>query len=299
MNYPILALILANIIWGAAVPIFKLSIANIPPFIFLFIRFFIAALIFAPGVIAKYQPLAKKDMKNIFFASISGFTLAIAFLFLGLQKAPSLNFSAIVAMGPLLLYLCAVILLRERPHRRTIYGGLIACAGVLFIILFPILAQGNYNAGELIGNLLFILATIFNVIYILISKKTLKKIPVNQTLFWVFAIASITFVPFAILDLQHWSMSELNTNGLVGLMYGVIFSSVLAYFFEQWAISRTDAQQIGIFTYLVPIMTVLVAIPLLHEYPTIYFYIGAIFVIIGIIIAESHISFHPHPVHKL
>ena len=37
---PILALIITNVIWGAASPIFKLALTNIPPFTLAFIRFF-------------------------------------------------------------------------------------------------------------------------------------------------------------------------------------------------------------------------------------------------------------------
>ena len=43
---PILALILANVIWGFAIPIYKLVLDDIPPFAFTFIRFSVAALVF-------------------------------------------------------------------------------------------------------------------------------------------------------------------------------------------------------------------------------------------------------------
>ncbi|PIX68551.1 hypothetical protein COZ40_02690, partial [Candidatus Roizmanbacteria bacterium CG_4_10_14_3_um_filter_39_13] len=48
---PIVALIIANIIWGAACPIFKFALVNIPPFTIAFIRFFFAGIIFLPLVL--------------------------------------------------------------------------------------------------------------------------------------------------------------------------------------------------------------------------------------------------------
>ena len=45
---PVIALIIANIIWGAAAPIFKLALTNIPPFTLGFIRFFFAGSILLP-----------------------------------------------------------------------------------------------------------------------------------------------------------------------------------------------------------------------------------------------------------
>lgn len=37
---PFVALVIANIIWGGASPIFKYALQNIPPFTLAFIRFF-------------------------------------------------------------------------------------------------------------------------------------------------------------------------------------------------------------------------------------------------------------------
>ena len=46
----ILAILIANIIWGAAPPVFKYALEGIPPFILAFIRFFSASLIFLPFI---------------------------------------------------------------------------------------------------------------------------------------------------------------------------------------------------------------------------------------------------------
>jgi len=42
----ILAIIIAEVIWGAAPPIFKYSLQEVPPFTLAFIRFFTASFIF-------------------------------------------------------------------------------------------------------------------------------------------------------------------------------------------------------------------------------------------------------------
>ncbi|EKE12839.1 MAG: hypothetical protein ACD_13C00135G0001, partial [uncultured bacterium] len=60
----ILALIVANIIWGAASPIFKLSLQNIPPFTLAFLRFFLGSilLIFVVGKKIFIQISSWKDL---------------------------------------------------------------------------------------------------------------------------------------------------------------------------------------------------------------------------------------------
>ncbi len=63
---PILALIITNIIWGAASPIFKFALQNIPPFTLAFIRFFFAGLLFLPFVFLFYQKLSLKRWLEVF-----------------------------------------------------------------------------------------------------------------------------------------------------------------------------------------------------------------------------------------
>ena len=99
------------------------------------------------------------------------------------------------------------------------------------------------------------------------------------------------------IELQQWSFSLLDYRGWIGIIFGVIFSSAIAYSLYNYGISKIDAQEVGIFGYIDPIIAILIAVPLLHEYPTLYFYMGTFFVFIGIVIAEGRI--HWHPFHKL
>lgn len=296
MNYPILALIGANIIWGAAIPIFKYSLENVPPFTLLFIRFFYASAFFVPLAIKNWQKMNVRDGLEIVGSGIFGFTLAISFLFLGLPKAPSINFPIIHSASPLLIYLCALLFLKEKPHPKLLIGSLISILGVLIIILFPFLQSGA-RIGEFEGNLFYILATITYVVYIVISKSLLKRINVYQATLLMFLVASATYFPFMLRELQSWSFAQLDAKGWFGIVFGVIFSSALAYFLQHWAEAKIDAQEVGLFTYLDPVATVVIAIPLLGEVPTIHYFFGAILIFAGIFIAEKR--FHWHPIHKL
>src|SRR3989338_6900538 len=86
----ILALILANIIWGAASPIFKFSLQNIPPFTLAFIRFYGASLILLV-MTYPYLKIERKDWLKMVLLSFFGVTFNISFFFLGLKLAPSIN----------------------------------------------------------------------------------------------------------------------------------------------------------------------------------------------------------------
>jgi len=83
----IIALILANIIWGASFPIYKWALEIIPPFMFVVIRFLGGALIILPFVY-KSLKIERADVPKLIFASLLGLTIAIPMLFFGLKLSP-------------------------------------------------------------------------------------------------------------------------------------------------------------------------------------------------------------------
>jgi len=171
-NKAILALIVANIIWGAASPIFKLALQNISPFTLAFSRFFGACLILFPFAVNNLW-IEKKDWRNLLLLSFFGITINITFFFFGLKAAPSINAPIIASSGPIFLYLFSILILHEKPHPKVLGGMIVSLLGVLIIVGQPILTNGF--DGQVLGNLFFVLATTGSVGYAIVSKEILAK----------------------------------------------------------------------------------------------------------------------------
>jgi drug/metabolite transporter (DMT)-like permease len=291
---PIWALIIANIIWGVASPIFKFALENIPPFTLAFIRFFFAGLIFIPLTVGHWQKLSWSEFFNILLVGFFGITINIAFFFMGLEKTTSITAPIIASSGPVFIYFFSVIFLKEQPRLKIFSGMLLAFFGVLFIIFSPFLFDGKKMVfGQVEGNLLLLIATLATVPQALIGKKVLEKINVYQVSLMTFLFGSLTFFPLMMNELRFWSFESLNSQGWLGIIFGVFFSSALAYFLFYYGTSKILAQEAALFTYIDPIMAMVVAAPLLGEYPTLYFFIGSVFVFGGIYLAESRLHWHP------
>lgn len=294
-NQAILALITANIIWGAASPIFKLALQNIPPFTLAYLRFFGAMLILFPFT-ARNLYIRKEDRFHLILLSILGITVNITFFFLGLKSAPSINAPIIASSGPVFLYLFAILILHERPHQKVLWGMIVSLIGVLVIIGQPILT-GGLNL-EIMGNLFFILATIGSIGHVIVSKEILPKYPVTTVTFWSFLIGSTTFLPLFLYEMfSLHPFNSLDGRGITGIIFGILLSSVTAYILFEWGIKKLAAQEVGIFTYIDPLIAIIIAIPLLGETITPIFIIGSLLVFSGIFIAEGRL--HWHPLHKL
>lgn len=290
-----MAVILANIIWGAGSPIFKWSLQEMPPLTFAFLRFSLASLILLPLVLHKLH-VKKQDILDLIFLAFFGFTLNISLFLVGITLTKSINAPIIGSAGPVFLVIGAIVYLKERPKRRTIIGALISLLGILIITLQPVLLHSS--EGSLLGNALLILSTISSVIYTLLLKKIAGKYDSFTLTFWTFAIGAVTFLPGALFE-GHGQLliTGLHTQALLGIAYGAFFSSIVGYLAYTYAVRVVDMSEIGTFMYLDPVAAILIAYPLLGEKVTSAYILGAILVFLGIFFAEKRL--HWHPIHKL
>ena len=292
INYPVLALIIANIIWGATSPIIKFSLQNIPPFSLAFIRFLLAALLLYPFV---HKSANYSQLKNrwLWIFALSGITFNIIFFFLGLQRTQSIIAPIIGSSGPIMVLVGSMIFLKEHATKRQITGMIISLAGVLWIVVLPFLF--HRYAGETLGNIFMILATVGAVVSTLAGRKFLTPENAWAMTFWSCVIGTLTFLPLAFWEFNVnplW-LANLDYRGWTGIIYGAIFSSAIAYGASDWALSKLTAFRTSIFSYMDPVVAVLVAYPLLGETITVPFLIGSVLVFAGIYIAENRIHYHP------
>ncbi len=287
----ILALIIANIIWGGASPIFKYALQNIPPFTLAFIRFSGASIILFPFVWKEFIKLhnEKENLKNIVLFSIFGVTINITFFFLALEYTKSINAPIIGSSGPIMTLIFSVIFLKEHPKINKIIGLIIAFLGILIIIIQPLFENGLDLS--VLGNLFLVLATFGAVGQTLIGKNLMQKYPPFPLTFLSFVIGALTFIPMMIPELID--IKPLDSKALVGIVYGVLFSSLAAYSLYAWGLSKIQASEAGLFAYIDPIVAIIIAYPLLGEKPTPLYIIGAILVFSGIFVAEKRINYHP------
>lgn len=287
----ITALIVANIIWGAGSPVFKWAFESVHPLTLAFARFLIPTVIL--GILYnKRLAIHKKDIFTFILCGITGVSINIGTYFLGIHYTKSINSPIIGAAGPVFLILGSMIFLKERPSKHMLVGNLLGLTGVLFIVLEPIFANSHMN-GSLFGNMLLVIATLGATAGTLIAKDLTKTYKPVTIAFWSFAVATVSFAPFFTMDLMKYGLlPQLTPQGIFAVLFGGLFSSLAAYTLLFWALEYVPAASVGIFDYLQPLVAILIAAPLVHEYPTPFFLSGAILVLGGIYLSESHTKFH-------
>ena len=291
----ILALIIANVIWGASFPIYKWALDDIPSLTFVFLRFYIGALILLPFVY-KDLKVEREDWWDLFLMSFVGITISISLLILGLKLSSSINAPIIMSMGPVILIIGSFFYLKEKLKRKVILGTLVSLIGVLLIVILPVFKEGL--SGSVLGNLFLVGAAITSVVHALLLKKIMPKYKPLPIAFWQFLIGSLPLLPFFFIELNqtHWT-SDINMKIIIGLFFGAVLATAIAHSIYAYGIKFIKASEVGVFTYVDPVATIVVAVPLLHEEITPLYLAGAAFVFLGILIAEGRL--HYHPLHRL
>ncbi len=294
-----LAFIVANIIWGAAAPIFKLALQNIPPFSLAFWRFFLGSLILLAMLRKKaYISLkSKTDTTILVWYALLGITINILFFFWGLQRTYAINSPVISSSAPILTMLFALLFLHERFVLRKFLGMVLGTIGILTIILEPLLEKGV--DGSITGNVFLVIATVAAVGQTITGKKIVEKYDPVALTFWSFVIGSASFLPLAIYDVVKTPLlyQMLDWRGVFGIAYGAIFSSTVGYTLFAWALARVSATDSSMFTYIDPVAGTILSYFLLHEPITAPFLAGSVFIFGGILVAEGRL--HYHPIHRL
>lgn len=322
INPAVFYLALAAVIWGATVPIMKITLQEIPIFSLIVLRMTTASIFLFPFVASKLKidshglkaavlpsslkirftsvlkdgvfssRIKKEDFKLLFLAAFFGTNLNLAFFFYGLRYSQAINASVIVATTPVLTLILAHIYLKEKLSAKLIAGALLAFLGILTIIGIPVF-ELKWQA--VVGDLALLASALAWVGHEIFSKKALKKHPPIVVAFATTVIGAAVFAPLALWELSTnpgW-YSGLSAQGILGLLYGIFFSSLIAYTVWQIGLSKTTATQASFIFYLLPVFGIIFSIILLKESFSPILFLGTALVAAGIVLTEYHRKKHP------
>jgi drug/metabolite transporter (DMT)-like permease len=126
-------------------------------------------------------------------------------------------------------------------------------------------------------------------IYILIGNRLAGKYSVLAQLNYIFLIGFIGLIP-AYLVTPHHSLGEISTLTWECLLYLALICSIVAYFIFNDSIIGLGPSKTAIYQYLEPFFAIVLAVVLLSEPLTITIAAGAVFIILGIAMADNNLK---------
>jgi drug/metabolite transporter (DMT)-like permease len=184
--------------------------------------------------------------------------------------------SMLLQVSPIILTVLAILFLGERATSGLVAGLLVAFAGVTLIGL----GTSDGGKGDLVGVLLCLVSCFAYTISVVLQKPMLTRLPALDLTFVASAVGAVVTLPFApqlIDDARHAPVSS-----VWWLVYLGVFPTALAFTTYSFALGHLSASTMGLSTYLVPPITVLIAWVFLGETPPALAYAGGVLCLAGV-----------------
>lgn len=265
--------IMVMLIWGLNLVFSKIGLGQIPPLLFVTLRFAIAAVLLLPFVRIPPRHL----MKPIFAVAVTMGLLHFSFMFVGLNGIdPATAAIAINLQVPFSAALAAIFFSDRLGWRRTI-GAAIAMLGVGVVAGEPRLA------GQLVPLSLVVTATLLWSIAMIQIKK-MPRIDGMQLNAWVSAFAAPMLLTSSLLleDGQWAALRDADWRGYGAVLYNSAAVFVFSYGVWYYLLRRYPVNVTMPITLLVPVFAVIFSVLLVDNPLTVPMIVGGLITLCGV-----------------
>ena len=179
----------------------------------------------------------------------------------------------------ILIAVFAGLLLGEGFPRWLGAGIAVAFAGVVLIGVATRSAET-----DVVGVVLCVVAAITYAIGVVAQKPLLRRLPVLQVTFTACAIGAVCLLPWSFALVGE--LGDAPAGAIAGMVYLGVVPTALAFSTWAYALSRMDAGKLGVTTYLVPPLVILLGWLLLDEIPPALALVGGAVCLAGVALSR-------------
>ncbi len=269
--------------WGATFVVVKAALSYASVFVFLAVRFSLAALF-----MAAIQPRALRHLRRaelvagaaLGFFMFGGYAFQTAGLLYTTPAKSGLVTGSGVVLVPLLLYI-----FWRRRQTMWVYAGALGTFVGLYLLTVPPAGIRHLNVGDL---LTFVAAALYAVHIILVGQYTRRHSVAALSVLQVAscaALASFTAAGTAALGWQR-PYFENRWEIYAAIALCAVFATAAAFTLQMWAQRYTTPSHAAILFTLEPVFAALTSYVVIHERLGRRALIGAALVLAGILLAE-------------
>ena len=263
--HPYLLLTLVAFFWAGNVVLGRAISEAIPPVTFNVLRWTIAFGLLMPVAwpqLAGKGQVVRKHFIQLLMLAVPSTAIYNTFIYLGTRTTSAANAGLIVGTMPIAILILAALTGEERLTARRAAGIAISLAGVALVI-----ARGSFTE-ELSfssGDLFIIGSVISWAVYSILLRRFAIPLGAFALLVVLSAIGVALCIPFCAWELWHGGRIVWSLGTLAAIIYVGIFPSVIATIFWNVAVAKVGAGTAGIFTNLIPVFAIILAVILLSE----------------------------------
>jgi drug/metabolite transporter (DMT)-like permease len=244
-------------------------------------RLLVGCLVLGVLAVARREPLpARRDVPLICVCGLLWFGLYNVALNAAEQRVDAGTAAMLVNIGPILVAVMAGLLLGEGFPRPLVAGCAVAFSGVAVIGLAT--ARSGISFGT--GPLLCVVAAAAYAGGVVAQKVVLRRVTALQTTFLCCAVGAVACLPFGP-SLEH-ELANASTSRVAWVVYLGVFPTALAFTTWAYGLARTDAGRLGVTTYIVPPISILLGWIILAEAPPALAFAGGALCLCGVAISR-------------
>jgi drug/metabolite transporter (DMT)-like permease len=245
-------------------------------------RLLVGSLALGAGLLVtrRWVPPTRREWALVVLCAVAWFTVYNLALNAAEQRVDAGTTAMLVNVGPILIALFAGLWLGEGFPRWLVIGALVAFTGAVLVGA----ATSNADEADLLGVALCLVAAVTYAIGVLAQKPVLRRLPGLQVTWLACTIGALACVPFApglVTDL-----AAAPAGATAGLVYLGVVPTALAFSTWAYALARMDAGRLGVSTYVVPPITILMSASLLGEVPPLLAIVGGAVCLVGVALSR-------------
>ncbi len=278
-----LALMFCSLIWGVSFVVVKSVLEESSVFLFLAVRFSIAALIMA---FLQMQVIRRIEPQEIFAGMRLAFFMFAGYCFqtAGLQYTTASNSGFVTGSSVVLVPLLLAVFWGRRLTRWIYLGAFAALVGLYFLTV-PAEGLRYLNRGDV---LTFVGSGFYAVHIILVGEYTQEHSVRALSLIQVAGCALMAWPLTGFTAAIHWQPARFSGRWelWLGIVICAVFATAVAFTVQLWAQQYTSPGHAAILFALEPVFAVITSYLVLHERLTSRAMKGAGLVVAGIVLAE-------------
>lgn len=224
--------------------------------------------------------LQRRDLVPLLAIGVLWFGVYNLALNEGEQRVDAGTAAMLIQVSPVLIALLAALFLAERFTLALALGLALAFGGVALIAL----STSPGGNADLVGVLLCLLAAGAYSVSLILQKPLVGRLPAVQVTWLACTVGAVACLPFAgrLVD----EVATAPAASTWWLVYLGIFPTAIAFTTYAFALKHMSASNLGVTTYLVPPITIVLGLVLLGETPPTMAYAGGALALVGVAVAR-------------
>ncbi|MEQ8245092.1 DMT family transporter, partial [Fulvivirga sp.] len=275
------------VIYGANYSIAKIALPEyLEPFGFILLRIVCATVLFWLFSLTQEREKIKcrADFMLLIICAIFGVGVNMLAFFHGLSLTNPINASVIMTCSPIMVMITAYVLGKERLTRLKIIGVLIGALGAYLLLTKDGVSLSN---GTFMGDLFILVNGSSYAVYLVIVKPLMAKYKAITVIKWIFLFGAIFTLPFGFTELSEVNWAVIPTEAWLSIGYVVFFSTFAVYLLNIWSLKFVNSSVVGIYIYLQPIISTLVAVSFRGDHLDLLTVLYSLLIMVGVYLVSK------------